>query len=141
MELNLWPPAQAQETHGFRLSHLTSFSDLSHIYLSVEWGGCDPVWDRFRASCTVCGDHDGGGGRCDKGWKRRQAPSPSTHEFRPAYGLSDPQAKGHTQSLRPPASLVPPSFPLSAAAMPGSLPTSPWLQLQSLIKVNCDYFS
>lgn len=63
------------------------------------------------------------------------------HEFRPAYGLSDPQAKGHTQSLRPLASLVPPSFPLSAAAMPGSLPTSPWLQLQSLIKVNCDYFS
>lgn len=29
------------------------------------------------------------------------------HEFRPAYGLSDPQAKDHPQSLRPLASLVP----------------------------------
>lgn len=38
MDLNLWPPGQAQETHGFRLSH------LSPIYLSVQWGGCDPVW-------------------------------------------------------------------------------------------------
>lgn len=65
--------------------------------------------------------------------ERKQTPFPfmqgrdqSRLECRPACRLPGVQAKEHTQPLRLQWPGQPP-LPLSAAAMPGSLPTSPWL--------------